>query len=118
MSSEEEIPAEEKSLGNEENTQSSPASSVPEDENSQSNKASPDDEPETTQPEPETLQPEPDPGLILDQMHSDINYGIILSFLDKFGKHLSIKEFAIFKNLESNLTNTKNCIFVFFQILF
>lgn len=35
---------------------------------------------------------------------TDINYGVILSFMEKFGKFLVLKEF-IFDNFESSLVN-------------
>ena len=43
---------------------------------------------------------------VLVELWADINYGIILAFLDKFATHLSLKDLT-FKNLESYLSNTR-----------
>lgn len=44
----------------------------------------------------------------LKNLLNNVNYGIILSFFDKFSIHLGLsKEITIFKNLESSLTNKK-----------
>ncbi|RMZ98039.1 Remodeling and spacing factor 1 [Brachionus plicatilis] len=40
----------------------------------------------------------------IDSLLNDINYGIILSFIDKFGNFLALKEFK-FDNFESSLVN-------------
>ncbi len=40
---------------------------------------------------------------------NNINYGIILAFFDKFQSYFSFKELALFKNLESSLSNKKIC---------
>lgn len=41
----------------------------------------------------------------LDQLLNDINYGVILSYFDKFGKHLSKRVF-IFTEFEANISNS------------
>jgi hypothetical protein len=43
---------------------------------------------------------------LLDKLLNNVNYGVILAFLDKFSSYLTIKEYK-FKELESSLINTK-----------
>lgn len=40
-------------------------------------------------------------------LHNDINYGIVLAFIDKFGKHFSFKEIK-FDQFESSLINIRS----------
>ena len=44
--------------------------------------------------------------VILEELLNDLNYSVILTFFDKFREHLQIAEYT-YKNLESNLLNTK-----------
>jgi len=39
---------------------------------------------------------------------SDINYGTVLSYFDKFSVHLALRDLNVFKNFESSITNKKN----------
>lgn len=41
-------------------------------------------------------------------LHSDINYGIVLAFIDKFGKHFSFKEIK-FDQFDSSIINFRIC---------
>lgn len=45
---------------------------------------------------------------------TDINYGVILSFMEKFGKFLVLKEF-IFDNFESSLVNQTESKLIHFK---
>ncbi|RNA24260.1 remodeling and spacing factor 1-like [Brachionus plicatilis] len=56
----------------------------------------------------------------LEILHSDINYGIVLAFIDKFGKHFSFKEIK-FDQFEQNIINirslNKNLSDIFLNLL-
>jgi hypothetical protein len=46
----------------------------------------------------------------LQKLHNDINYGIVLAFVDKFGQHFSFKE-ILFDQFETGLINIRTCNF-------
>jgi hypothetical protein len=50
----------------------------------------------------------------LDALYANVNYAVVLAFLDKFGAHLQLKEFT-FKNLECQLLNAKSISRKFFD---
>lgn len=43
----------------------------------------------------------------LEILHNDINYGIVLAFIEKFGKHFSFKEIK-FEDFEKSLISIRN----------
>ena len=48
----------------------------------------------------------------LDKLLNNVDYGVVLAFLDKFATHLGIKEYT-FKNFESSLINAKTGLILF-----
>jgi len=45
---------------------------------------------------------------------SDINYGTVLSYFEKFSVHLALRDLNVFKNFETSITNKKNRMKYFF----
>lgn len=86
-------------LDNDENTQDSLSESFKSD-----------DQNETKNPNEQDVPPEEDSKETLEanlsKLHNDINYGVILAFIEKFGANLYFKEIN-FNTFESYFINTK-----------